>query len=234
MSDARGGAGTLPRHGTTPSGARGELTGPSHLRERLSNISNAPTWLGPDGQVESLDNRYQVRKSGRVFFNFGRVFATLWHSSTGIPLTDRKRSEWVKEGRFGEQILSHIQRMAVVKEDHGYCWCIPINTYNGKGLSKPGLSERDRQSHAIIYMEGTQPQYAPGEPRSAKKPIAVKPAGADQKLDWMSRVYFGKVHTVEHNAKVMNVGNITGTSLEYFEAYWNDKAGEENRHDDRC
>lgn len=233
MSDPRVGADTFPRHGTTPSGGRGGPTGPIHPRETISNISNAPTWLGPDRQVETLDARYQVRKNANGYFTFGRVFATLWHTSTGIARNDHKRGEWVREGRFGEQVLSHIQRMAVVKEDHGYSWCIPINTYNGKGLAKPGLNERDRQAHAIIHMEGTQPQYAPREPRSAKKPISVRPAAADQRLDPMSRVHFGKVHTVEHNVKVMNVGNITGTSLEYFEGYWNAKANEENRHDDR-
>ena len=75
-------------------------------------------------------------------------------------------------------------------------------------------------------MVGIEPQYADREPRSSKKPIAVKPAGTDQKLDKMSRIHFGKVHTVEHNVKVMNVGNITGNSIQYFEAYWIQKAEE--------
>ena len=206
---------------------------PGDRRPTVSSASDAPTFLGPGGQPEALDNRYHLRKDGAAFFTFGRVFAILWHSSTGISIHDRKRGAEVRTGRFGEHIHSHIQRMAVVKEDHGFCWCIPINTYNGQGVAKVGFSNRDILAHAIIYMKGSPSQGAKGEPKLSKKPIEVTPAATDQQLDSMSRIHFGKVHTVEHNVKIMNVGQVTKDSLQYFEGYWNDKAEEENRHRQR-
>ena len=202
-------------------------------RSTLSNASDAPTFYGPGGSPEALDERYHIRKNGAEFFTFGRVFATLWHSSTGISRDDPKRGDQVRPGRFGELIHSHIQRMAVVKEDHGFCWCIPINTYNGQGVAKHGFNDRDIRAHAIIYMIGCPSEGAIDEPEMRKQPIEVKPAAKDQQLDIMSRIHFGKVHTVEHNVKVMNVGHITQNSLQQFEVYWNNKAAEENCHADR-
>lgn len=50
----------------------------------------------------------------------------------------------------------------------------------------------------------------------AKEPLEVDPARPDQKLDCMSRVNFGKVHTIEHNVKVLPVGKITEASQTRF------------------
>jgi hypothetical protein len=44
----------------------------------------------------------------------------------------------------------------------------------------PGLSESDRQAHAIIYMTDTRPSCLPEEEGFlTKKPIAVEKASAD-------------------------------------------------------
>lgn len=45
-----------------------------------------------------------------------------------------------------------------------------------------------------------------------KKPLEVKPATEDQKLDKMSRLNFGKIYTVEHNIRVMPVGVLSSAS----------------------
>jgi len=47
--------------------------------------------------------------------------------------------------------------MVVVKERHGYCWCIPINTYKGKGVAKHGLSRQEQAAHATVHMSGIRP-----------------------------------------------------------------------------
>jgi hypothetical protein len=97
----------------------------------------------------------------------------------------------------------------------------PINTYNGQGVTKPGLSESDRRAHAIIYMTDTRPFCLPEEERYlTKKPIAVEKASADQKLDSMSRLNFKKVYTIEHNVKVMNVGRVAKDSQPPLLGYW--------------
>lgn len=52
-----------------------------------------------------------------------------------------------------------------------------------------------------------------------KEPLEVAPASPDQKLDFMSRLNFGKVYTVEHNVKVLPVGKITERSMPRFQSY---------------
>jgi hypothetical protein len=98
----------------------------------------------------------------------------------------------------------------------------PINTYNGQGVTKPGLSEHDRQAHSIVYMTDTQPYCLPAEEKDLliNKPIAVEKASGDQKLDHMSRLNFKKIYTVEYNVKVMNVGKVTKDSLPALIGYW--------------
>jgi hypothetical protein len=203
--------------------------------DRRRNVtSDGPTEVGPEGKPDVLDSDYKVRKESSKFFTFGRVFAIAWHQSFGDDQPNSKIQNWVTYDRFNQPILTHIQRMAVVKEGHGFCWCVPINSYNGKGVAKSGLSSSDRAAHAVIYMEGTQPVTSKAEQKMMKKSaIAVGPAVPDRKLDAMSRINFGKVHTIEHNVKVMNVGNIRHESLEYFEAYWNATSGETNRIEGR-
>jgi hypothetical protein len=58
-----------------------------------------------------------------------------------------------------------------------------------------------------------------------KKPIAVDKASADQKLDAMSRINFARVHTVNWNVKVMNVGMVTRESMPSLVSYWKQVCG---------
>jgi hypothetical protein len=93
----------------------------------------------------------------------------------------------------------------------------PISTYGGRGTARNGL---DPSAHAIIYMSDTTPSRLPSETGMTKKPLQVDPAGADQKLDAMSRVSFARVYTVEHNVKVMEVGRISPSSMKNLVYYF--------------
>jgi hypothetical protein len=96
----------------------------------------------------------------------------------------------------------------------------PINTYGGRGVTKPGLSTAERQAHAIIYMSDTQPKILPEERDIVKKPIAVDKASAQQKLDVMSRINFSRVHTVQWDVKVSNIGIVSRDSMPHLMSYW--------------
>ena len=189
---------------------------------------------GSAGEREELDHRYQRRPNdAKNFFVVGRIFAMLWHEGAGdkkhghlSQVGPYKVEKYDKKGfKYNEEVYSHIRRMAVVKARHGYCWCIPINTYSYQGVAKKGLSDVDRQAHAIIYMEDTKPGISPKEKGMMfKNPIAVTAADPTQKLHVMSRINFGKVYSVEWNVKVMPVGRVNAQSMPSFTGYWHNEA----------
>ena len=97
-----------------------------------------------------------------------------------------------------------------------------INTYNEQGVLKRGLSADDRNKHTVVYMTGNQPTRLADEHLMNKQPIAVDPASPDQRLHQMSRLDFRRVHTVEHNVKVKDIGQVSQRSMPYLLTYWRD------------
>ena len=165
----------------------------------------------------------------------------LWHENwAGTKrATDPSKLVKVTRGRFGEEIFSHIRRMVVVKEFHGQAICMsvstsvfkrltdilhrPINTYGGKGVSKPGMSKEDREAHAIIYTTDSKPVFISAEKgMMSKKPIVVVPSSPDQRLTRESRLNFARCYSVDWNVKVMDVGTIASNSLPWVISYYRD------------
>jgi len=103
--------------------------------------------------------------------------------------------------------------MVVVRVGKGYCVCIQVNTYAGRGLEKFKNSDADVQAHSIIHMDGTEAVWLSKEPRSKKNPIVVRHGAEETKLDRASRLCYSKPHTVEHNLKTLEVGLIEGRCL---------------------
>jgi hypothetical protein len=164
-------------------------------------------------------------RRGSHFFGLGRVFITLWHE-TGTAGNPHLRTMG-KPGTPGdgvEGVFSHFRRFAVVRNCHGFCWAIQVNTYGDQGVLRPSFNELDVKAHAIIYMRGTTPTELPDEPRMTKRPIMVIPSSDDRKLKPSSRIRFDKVFSIEHNVQVKNVGFISGESKPYFEQYWRAEA----------
>ena len=193
---------------------------------------------GTTDHREKLDPRYRKRSDPANFFCRGRVFALLWHENAGnrqLPEKDVQRREdelgdlfarsegrqkqtLFTRGPFDEYIYSHIRRMVVVQKFHGYSWCIPINTYGGKGAAKDGMSEREIQAHAVIYDSKSRnpPQK---ENRMIKEAIAVDLVQGE-KLDAKSRINYSKINTVEHTVKVLEIGMISKDCMGRFQGQW--------------
>jgi hypothetical protein len=205
------------RSQTTPQAGDASITDSNQLDIR-----------GNGEEREELDHRYQKRTDAKKFFVIGRVFAMLFHEGAGdvkgghFSQAVRFNVGWDKNrGKYNQEVYCHIRRMVVVRERHGYCWCIPINTYNYQGVAKKDLSTEERKAHCVIYMDNTHPTidvYETG--LIVKKPIAVTAANPEQKLHKMSRLNFGKVYSVEWNVKVMNVGKVNADSMAAFTGYW--------------
>ena len=174
---------------------------------------------GSNGQREELDEKYFKRESAAQFFVIGRVFAVLWHESAGESQNDRFSEAVPRRGRFNESIISHIRRMVVVKQHHGSCWAIPISTYKGQGVAKRGFNQYDIAGHAVIHATNREPYTDPAEPKMSKTPLKVNMVQGET-LDWMSRINFTTVHTVQYNVKVKNIGMVHKDSIGDLAAYW--------------
>lgn len=177
----------------------------------------------PEKAMRTLSNKYQVRDNGAKFFVAGRVFAILWHESVGEPRSSKKQRNPFDEGEkagvkdkidsslsigpYGEKIHSLIRRMVVIRQRHGYCWCIAINSYGGQGLKKPGLRKEERDAHTIIHDNRQSPQRLNGEPEIFRDPISVAMMPGET-LIIASRLHYGKPYVVEWNTRVMDIGTV--------------------------
>ncbi|KKK15079.1 hypothetical protein AOCH_003938 [Aspergillus ochraceoroseus] len=161
-----------------------------------------------------LDPRYVVQSNH--YFRVGKVFSVLWHENDGRGKPGTYLSTTQFMGKFGEPIYSTIRRMVVVKVFSDCSWCFPISTYGGQGVAKSGVNP---SKHAMVYMTHTRPTRSVHEPEMTKEPLEVSPARYDERLDEMSRLNFGKIYTVEHNVKVLPIGEIASRSMSKFLNY---------------
>lgn len=55
-----------------------------------------------------------------------------------------------------QDLFSHVRRFVITAERDGHLIGLPINSYNGHGLSRKKLSEREEQAHTVIYASDKQ------------------------------------------------------------------------------
>ena len=176
-------------------------------------------------QESPPDSGYKIERSN--FFFVGRVFSMVWYEPQGS--TRRTTSTYLGAETVPNlgpsNVYTKVRRMVVVKADEGHCWCIAINTYGGQGCLKSGFRDHHVQQHAIAYKSGTTPTLLDGEPQMSKRAIAIDLIG-NHSLHFASRLNFAKVHTVEHNSPVKNLGKVAPTSIEDFRRYFRDECGQ--------
>ena len=129
----------------------------------------------------------------------------------------------------GEEVMVKIRRFIIVSPRDGFCLAIPINTYGGMGLRKPGLKASNVEANARIYVEGDQPRWLEGEPHSPKKDIVVRPVstGGQNRLHPASRLCFERTHSIEYNMAIMKIGTMSETSMPYLLRYWREEMARE-------
>lgn len=186
-----------------------------------------------EGEAEQLYPSYQVRR--RSFFRVGRVFHVLWaepagtasrSSISGLEQVERTTDPNLVPSRYlGHSISSKTRRFVVIREGTNYCSALPITTYGGQGVAKPGVTKSE---HAIIYTGHTAPAPQPSEvpPRGSNQgpmrdSIRVVPDATTEALDPMSRLDFGKVCTIHHNYKAKAFGMVHEGSLRTLKAQFN-------------
>lgn len=136
----------------------------------------APRFLLFVSPSNSLFTDSKVRPS--KFFKFGLVFKVLWSEPKGETYTDD--TDICAGESNAKNIFSKVRRFIIIKEAKGHCMCLSILTYEGRGVSKPGVQT---EYHTQVYTSAEQP---PLNPREAKKlnrpPIRIIPISSREKL----------------------------------------------------
>ena len=107
--------------------------------------------------------------------------------------------------------------------------CPSLAITNG-GVSKSGTNKSE---HSIIYTGKAPPEALPqeapqrGERGMRPEPIRVEPDSPEDKLDPLSRIDYGKVHTIQHNIKVQSFGQVhprcLNSLVHQFRNCWNEQ-----------
>lgn len=119
---------------------------------------------------------------------------------------------------YNQTAYAEIRRFIVVNNKGTFSQCIPIQTYRKQGATKPGLLVED---HGVVYTGAeytTPPSLLYGE-GITKQPIRVEPKG-NEWLHRESRINFGKPYAVEHNVKVLEIGNVASEHMHLLETYF--------------
>ncbi|KAF2395559.1 hypothetical protein EJ06DRAFT_560637 [Trichodelitschia bisporula] len=183
-----------------------------------------PTHIGgTGGEYEVLDPSYRVYRPGSTFFVPGCVFKILWFEPSGSTQM-RRGTSITRDARFGEDVHAKIRWFVVIQEgDENWCRCLPINTYDYRGVAKHGVV---KANHSIIFTH-TEPDPQPEEyPRpyeqGMRSSIKVIPRDGYGSLHEMSRIHFRKIYTVEHNVKVYHFGNVDPQYMDVLIGHYRD------------
>jgi hypothetical protein len=175
----------------------------------------------PDlGTVERLDESYKMRKKDyKEFFRQGRVFQTLWTDACGETAKEDSETfqsaKHVATTRFGEKVYTKIRRFVVVRQGETDCTCLPITTYNHRGVGKRGIRPEE---HGQIY-GGQTPEIIKG---IRMHPLKVNLSKGAERISKDSLVNYGAVYTVQTNVKVKDVGELDSASRKLLRRYYNE------------
>ncbi|KAI7220308.1 hypothetical protein KC333_g2407 [Hortaea werneckii] len=166
-------------------------------------------------RLEELAPSFTIRRDTDRFFKPGRVFLVLWTEPAGT-LSKGACSEDVVTARFGERAFSRIRRFVVVRAANSYCSALPIVTYSGRGVGKPGVKKSE---HCIKYTGHSSPvplrEEIPRDGEAGMRLISIRVIPDDHvtKLDPVSRLDLGKPYTINHNIKVKAFGQVDALHL---------------------
>jgi len=174
--------------------------------------------LGTPGKSETLDPSYKVRnRDYKDFFRPGRVFQTLWTDPWTSTTNEGNQTfqSRISVVAFNQKVHSKVRRFVVVRQGDRFCTCLPVTSYDGRGLRKKGIHI---QEHGFIYSHDV-PSFVSG---ISKEPLRVLLSDDSTRLGDKSLVNYAKPYTVETNVKVKNVGQLDEKSRKKIKQYFND------------
>ncbi|POS79376.1 hypothetical protein DHEL01_v202224 [Diaporthe helianthi] len=193
-----GGSSTGHRGSAYQMAAGGQVPSKSHPKPTKSDVTS-----GMQTNAEYLDGRYQVQPSMK--FEPGNVFKVMWSEPKGgtIPGGGSRFSDTLLQDHLSG-VWTGFRRFIVIRNGEGHCSCVPILTYGKLGCLKNGVKPHH---HGIVFENGQQPIRLPNEPSLRFEPIRME-MNPGEHISEESRVNYSKLVTVEHNVKVLFVGNV--------------------------
>ena len=191
----------------------------------------APSNSQPGGASRSLqgydyrrraDSDVETQRPAKLF-TVGRVFKVIWpeparDSRIEISSRDSLRPLAVtRDAQSSNPVYTRVRRFVVIREGANYCSALPITTYAGRGVAKPDVQKSE---HSIIYTGRRPPNLTQdemprlGEHRMLLQPIRIVQNDPGDRLGPMSRLDYGKVHTMYHKVKVRAFGQVHPESMQ--------------------
>ncbi|KAK5696191.1 hypothetical protein LTR97_008611 [Elasticomyces elasticus] len=203
-----------------------QTVGPTSARMPLPASSD----LAAGGAYDP--SSFRARRAN--FFCIGRVFLVLWSEPVGENLgattlqgaSSQTLSRGMSSVMYGERVYSEVRRFVVIRTggDGRYCNALPLTTYGGRGVSKVGVLKYE---HAIVHCTRQAPKPRNDElPQSGEagmqlQPIQVTRDLPEDTLDPMTRIDYGKVHTIHHNIRIKSLGVVHPNSITALEhQFW--------------
>ena len=197
---------------TAPANA---ITDPALLQSGI--VARSRVLSSDSEDSERLFESFRLPAHPRKFFTIGKVFYILWVEPAGESNTMVTGLEMgTTVGRFGERAFSKVRRFVVVREGDNYCSALPITSYGHRGVGKPGVNKSE---HSVIHTTKNPPEPLPAElplrGEDGMRPHAIKVDSDDpiDKLEALSRLDYGNVHTIQHNIKVKAFGKVNPKSM---------------------
>ena len=181
--------------------------------------------LGNMHVVSSPFPAFKVPKNAKQYFHVGRIFSVLWSESAETGSVVTRWEPGIVLNHLGNRVFSKVRRFVVIREGSNYCHALPITTYSGRGVSKPGVVKSE---HVIIY--SSQPAAQPQQDELPKRgeagmrpvPIQVTLDSPSEVLEPMSRLNLGGVTMVQHNTKVQSFGKVCEASINDLQRQYED------------
>ncbi|CZR67034.1 uncharacterized protein PAC_16933 [Phialocephala subalpina] len=172
---------------------------------RLTTATPKMRFIKATPVSEELDPSFRIRnKDYKIFFRCGRVFKTLWTDPAGndaVSSGESGHSVTKFKVAHGQYVYSKIRCFVVVSQQDRSCQCLPITTYEGKGITRRGIR---LQEHGLIY-SGDE---VPSRPQGLLPPVKVKLSRNGERLSSSSYINYGRAYCVDTNVKVKDIGEL--------------------------
>ncbi|KAH8784188.1 hypothetical protein F5882DRAFT_404532 [Hyaloscypha sp. PMI_1271] len=196
------------------------LTRISRRDEKRSSIIPA------EKSSSAKSNSLGVISQPARFFQIGRVFKMLWTEPAGETAADTDKEYYHPVG-YGQLSFTKMRRFVVVRKRLHSCLCLAISTYGGQGAAKKDSRSQD---HTAVY---SSKDSLPQDVGFIKEPISIIIEEPSETIDPKSMIDFGRVYTVEHNVKVLNVGRLPKWDKKCLDQYFTETIGRAADLDDQ-